>query len=143
MQMKNIYEHFTGKFSYIPDLLNICGSDERYICDLASDFEKFRELCKIMPSLYGNPKYFELCAEARCLFGVGATLCEENCEAMWISFCSGEQLVPHESQGELVVRVVGASELSDACLISNINKFVKPDLYHAKLAREKLSLGVM
>lgn len=139
--MRNVYEHFVDKFSYIPNLLDVCGADERYICDLASDFEKFRELCKIMPSLYGNPKYFELCAEARRIFGEGATLCEEDCEAMWISFCCGEQLALCESQGEFVIRVVGADELSDACLIRGVNKFIKPDLYHARLAREKLSLG--
>ena len=64
--------------------MRFCGCDERYITGNASDFEKFREYCRIMPGLIGNPLYHWSHIELRRYFDCELVICEENCEKIWM-----------------------------------------------------------
>lgn len=64
--------------------MRFCGCDERYIMGNASDFEKFREYCRIMPGLVGNPLYHWSHIELRRYFDCELVICEENCEKIWM-----------------------------------------------------------
>lgn len=65
------------------DLMRACGVEERYISGNASDFEKFKEFCRIMPMLCGNPHYISCHAELSEYFDCELTITPENCETIW------------------------------------------------------------
>ena len=60
-----------------------CGVDEKYITGNGSDFEKFREYCRIMPLLIGNPLYHWSHLELRRYFDCDLVINAENCEKIW------------------------------------------------------------
>lgn len=60
-----------------------CGVDEKYITGDASDYEKFRAWCSIMPRLIGNPLYHWSHLELRRYFDCDLILNESNCDAIW------------------------------------------------------------
>ena len=65
------------------ELMRVCGVEERFITGNSSDFEKFRELCRIMPMLIGNSQY-AFCHEAlRRFFNCELTINSDNCETIW------------------------------------------------------------
>ncbi|MFA6948947.1 MAG: glucuronate isomerase, partial [Eubacteriales bacterium] len=53
----NITELWLGGDHYKWRAMRSCGVDERYITGDASDYDKFRAWCRIMPKLIGNPLY--------------------------------------------------------------------------------------
>jgi glucuronate isomerase len=60
-----------------------CGVDEKFITGTASDFEKFRELCRIMPLAVGSPMYVLCQFELDRYFGCRLAINPENCEKIW------------------------------------------------------------
>ena len=60
-----------------------CGTDEKYITGKSSDYDKFREYCRIMPYLAGNPLYHWSHLELKRYFDCDLTICPENCEEIW------------------------------------------------------------
>ena len=60
-----------------------CGVDEKYITGDGSDFEKFREYCRIMPLMIGNALYHWSHLELRRYFDCDLTINLENCEKIW------------------------------------------------------------
>ncbi len=60
-----------------------CGVDDKYICGDASDFEKFKCFCSILPEYAGNPIYLLSHIELRDIYGCEFDICEENCERIW------------------------------------------------------------
>ena len=60
-----------------------CGVPEEYITGKASDYDKFRAWCRIMPKLIGNPLYHWSHLELRRFFDCELTINEENCDAIW------------------------------------------------------------
>lgn len=60
-----------------------CGVDEKYITGDGSDFEKFREYCRIMPLMIGNPIYHLSHLELRRYFDCDLIINEKNCEQIW------------------------------------------------------------
>ncbi len=65
------------------DALRICNVDEKYVTGCGSDFEKFRELCRVMPSLAGNRVYIDAHRELLEFFGCPLSLKSENCKDIW------------------------------------------------------------
>ena len=63
--------------------MRACGVCEKYITGEGSDFEKFREYCRIMPLLITNPLYLLSHAELRRYFNCDLTINLENCEDIW------------------------------------------------------------
>ena len=60
-----------------------CGVDEKYITGDGSDYEKFREYCRIMPLLIGNPLYHWSHLELRRYFDCELIINAENCDKIW------------------------------------------------------------
>lgn len=63
--------------------MRACGVDEKYITGDASDYEKFRAYCSIMPRLAGNPLYHWSHLELKRFFGCDRILNADNCDAIW------------------------------------------------------------
>ncbi len=64
-------------------VMRSCGVDEKYITGSASDFEKFREFCRVMPLLIGNPIYHLSHLELQRYFDCNLTINSKNCEKIW------------------------------------------------------------
>lgn len=63
--------------------MRLCGVQEKYITGDASDYEKFREFCRIIPMLAGNPIYVLSHLELSRAFLCDLTICKENCDEIW------------------------------------------------------------
>lgn len=63
--------------------MRACGVDEKYITGDASDFDKFKAYCSVMPKLIGNPLYHWSHLELQRYFDCDLLICEQNCEKIW------------------------------------------------------------
>lgn len=136
---RNIYEYLCDRVSNIPHILSLCGADKKYICENASDFEKFRELCRTLVSFSGSSIYKDINCAVSELFGENIDISQSNAESLWKEFY-GER-----GSGEAPTPILTISffdiDLLNAVNISKASGFVKPDKYHASLAREKARSG--
>ncbi len=82
-KFSNICELWLYADHYKWRAMRSCGVDEKYITGKSSDFEKFREYCRIMPLMIGNPIYHWSHLELRRYFGCELTINAENCEKIW------------------------------------------------------------
>lgn len=82
-----IYENAAQAFLLCDErkfkLMRMSGVDEKYICGTASDFEKFRELCKLLPNCIGNPTYLLSHIELKMLWNCDLPINSDNCEQIW------------------------------------------------------------
>lgn len=60
-----------------------CGVNEKYITGDSSDYEKFKEYCRLMPDLIGNPLYIRSRLELSRYFGIDLPINESNCDIIW------------------------------------------------------------
>ena len=60
-----------------------CGVDEKYITGDASDYDRFRAYCSVMPKLIGNPLYHWSQVELKEFFGCEKEINAANAEAIW------------------------------------------------------------
>jgi len=95
------------------ELMRVCGVDERFITGNASDFEKFRELCRIMPMLIGNPQYITCHVELQRFFGCNLTINSDNCETIWKE--TSDKLAKHRLGAFDCVKMSGAKTIFVAC----------------------------
>ena len=63
--------------------MRICGVEEKYITGNASNYEKFKQWCRIMPELIGNPLWHWSRLELACVFGIELALNEKNASEIW------------------------------------------------------------
>ena len=82
-QIANITELWLGGDHYKWRAMRSCGVAEKYITGDASDYEKFREYARIMPSLIGNPLYHWTHLELRRYFGITEILNEDTADEIW------------------------------------------------------------
>ena len=142
MRPSNIYEYLLQRHPYLPSILAVCGADKKYTGECASDFEKFRELCRVIVKLSGNKLFREINASVSELFGEEIQLSEGSCEFLWRKYC-GEGKIAESVPPILKIRAVDTQILTAAVNLSGVNEFVKPDIYHVGLAREKRGNGVI
>ncbi|MBR3686043.1 MAG: glucuronate isomerase [Clostridia bacterium] len=95
------------------ELMRVCGVDERFITGNASDFEKFRELCRIMPMLIGNPQYITCHVELQRFFGCNLTINSDNCETIWKE--TSDKLAKHRLGAFDYAKMSGAKTIFVAC----------------------------
>ncbi len=79
----NISELWFSADNYKCRAMRAAGVDEKYITGNASDYEKFREYCRIMPALIGNPAYLLSHLELRRYFDCALVISEKNCDDIW------------------------------------------------------------
>ncbi len=82
-KFSNITELWLYADHYKWRAMRSCGVDERYITGDASDYEKFREFCRVMPLLIGNPIYHWSHLELRRYFDCDLIINSSNCEHIW------------------------------------------------------------
>lgn len=63
--------------------MRICGVKEDCITGSASNEEKFRAWCGVLPELAGNPLYFWSRLELENVFGIGLTPSADNAHEIW------------------------------------------------------------
>ncbi len=79
----NITELWLGGDHYKWRAMRCCGVDEEFITGSASDYDKFKAWCKVMPKLIGNPLYHWSHLELRRYFDCDLIISEDNCDAIW------------------------------------------------------------
>lgn len=79
----NITEAFLLNDFYKLDAMRHCGVDEKYITGNASDYEKFKAFCSILPKFSGHPLYLLSHIELSKYFACNLEICETNCEQIW------------------------------------------------------------
>lgn len=80
----NITELWLGGDHYKWRAMRQCGVAEEFITGSASDYEKFRAYCTIMPKLIGNPLYHWSHLELQRYFDCDLLINEENCDEIWM-----------------------------------------------------------
>lgn len=78
----NVAESFLFNDSYKRLLMRLCV-DKKYVYGDASDFEKFKEFCRILPNYAGNPVYLLSHIELSGLYDCHLEICEDNAEKIW------------------------------------------------------------
>ena len=79
----NITELFIDSNKKMRQAMRYAGVNEKYITGTASDYEKFRAFCSVMPDLLGNLVYMQRHFELRYYFDCELKICPENCEKIW------------------------------------------------------------
>ena len=82
-RFSNITELFIDSNKKMRQAMRYSGVDEKYITGSASDFEKFRAFCGVMPDLLGNLVYMQRHYELKFYFDCDLKICPENCEQIW------------------------------------------------------------
>ena len=82
-KFSNITELWLYADHYKWRAMRSCGVDEKYITGDGSDYEKFREFCRIVPLLIGNPIYHWSHLELKRYFGIELIINAENCDKIW------------------------------------------------------------
>jgi glucuronate isomerase len=80
---RNLAELWLGGDHYKWRLMRSCGVSEEFITGSASDEDKFRAFCKVLPLAIGNPIYHWSHLELRRLFGITLNINEANASAIW------------------------------------------------------------
>lgn len=83
IRYENITRLWLGGDHYKWRQLRTCGIGEEYITGAASDYEKFRSWCSIMPMLIGNPLYHWSHMELKYYFGYEGIINPESCDEIW------------------------------------------------------------
>lgn len=79
----NVAEVFLLNDQYKLEAMYDCGIDKKFIWGDASDYEKFREFCKILPNFIIHPLYLTSHIELQKNFSCYFDINEENCDKIW------------------------------------------------------------
>ena len=79
----NITQVWLGGDHYKWRAMRSCGIPEEMITGGASDYDKFKAYCSVMPSLIGNPLYHWSHLELKRYFGFDGVLSPDTCDEVW------------------------------------------------------------
>ncbi len=79
----NIAEAFLLNDFYKLAAMRDCAIDEKFITGDASDYEKFKMFCTILPKFAGHPIYLLSHIELKKHFDCDLCICEDNCDLIW------------------------------------------------------------
>lgn len=82
-RFENITRVWLGGDHYKWRLMRLYGIDEKYITHEASDYEKFKAYCEVMPHCLGNPVYHWSHLELKRFFGIEDEINPQNCDLLW------------------------------------------------------------
>jgi glucuronate isomerase len=80
---RNIAELWLGGDHYKWRVMRAAGVSEEYITGSASDLDKFRAYCRVLPLAAGNPVHHWSHFELRRIFGIDLLINETNADAIW------------------------------------------------------------
>ncbi len=84
---ENPWELFAATDHYVWEIERKCGVPEEKITGKASDLEKWREFCRVLPLAAGNPVY-EWCHLDLRFLGFDEMICEETADDLWEKLCA-------------------------------------------------------
>ncbi len=134
-QYSNITEVWLYGDHYKWRAMRSCGVSEEYITGTASDYDKFRAWCRIMPRLIGNPLYHWSHLELRRFFDCDLIINEENCDAIW-QWTAEKLQSPDMSARSLIRR----SRVAVVCTTDDPADSLE---YHAQLASSNFETHVL
>ena len=79
----NITEAFLTNDCYKLDAMRASGIDEKNITGDASDYEKFKAFCSVLPKFAGHPLYLLSHIELEKYFDCKLSICDENSDQIW------------------------------------------------------------
>ena len=79
----NVAESFLFNDSYKKLAMRMSGVEDKYVYGDASDYEKFKEFCRILPNFAGNPIYLLSHIELSGLYDCHLEINEDNAERIW------------------------------------------------------------
>lgn len=79
----NVSEAFLLNDRYKLEAMYKCGVDKKFIWGNASDYEKFKEFCKVLPNFILNPLYYISHVELKKNFECDIEINEENSDKIW------------------------------------------------------------
>ena len=85
----NVTEAFLTNDCYKLDAMRAYGVDEKYVTGDASDYEKFKEFCSVLPKFAGNPIYLLSHVELMNNYQCNLAICEDTCDEIW-EFCNSK-----------------------------------------------------
>ncbi|MBQ9978666.1 MAG: glucuronate isomerase [Clostridia bacterium] len=85
----NVTEAFLTNDCYKLDAMRAYGVDEKYVTGDASDYEKFKVFCYVLPKFAGNPIYLLSHVELRKNYNCSLQICEDTCDEIW-EFCNSK-----------------------------------------------------
>ena len=119
----NITEAFLNNDAYKLDAMRQCGIDEKYITGNASDYDKFKSFCTILPKFAGNPIYLLSHIELSHNFNCELSICEDNCDTIW-SKCNEYLLNNTFNYGFEMVQYIDIDDITEVfCLDKNVKTF--------------------
>lgn len=83
-RISNITEFWLYGNKGLQRAMRACGIDEKYIKGCASDFEKFKEICRAMTMLQGNTLSVACHLDLERYFNCDLAINPENCEDIWL-----------------------------------------------------------
>ncbi len=96
-----ITELWLGGDHYKWRAMRCCGVPEEQITGSASDYDKFRAYCTVMPKLIGNPLYHWSHLELKRYFDCDLIINEDNCDAIW-KLCNEKLATPEMSVRSII-----------------------------------------
>lgn len=112
---------------YVKTAVRNAGAEEKYITGDASDFEKFRELCRVYPFFDGNVAQYVCRTVLSKVFGIKEELSSNNCEGIWrksADILVENHLTPADLLSRMNVGKIGI--LTDIC--ADLSDFEKLDV---------------
>ena len=99
----NITEAFLTNDCYKLDAMRSCGIEEKCITGDASDYDKFKAFCTVLPKFAGHPIYLLSHIELINNFDCELPICEENCEKIW-QYCNSKIITENISDNIFIQR---------------------------------------
>ncbi len=129
LSAKDIAEN--KRYSNIWELCLPFLSNEKNIAAPSSDYEKFRDLCRKMPSLIGNPIYIIIHLALRRYFDCDLIINEKNCDEIWR--ITAKRL---ERPDMTAKKLIEDSNVKLLCTTLDPSDTLE---YHAKIAKDESS----
>ena len=130
----NITEAWLYADHYKWRAMRSCGVDEAKITGDASDYEKFRAYCKIMPRLIGNPLYHWSHLELKRFFDCDLVINEENCDKIW------EHTAEKLAEGMSAKQLINNSNVEILCTTDDPSDSLE---YHEIIAKSPFGTRVL
>lgn len=115
--------------------MRACGVDEKYITGDASDYERFKAFCGVMPKLIGNPMYHWSHLELQRYFDCELEICPENCDEIW-RITSEKLASPEVSARQLIKN-------SNVVLLCTTDDPADSLEYHKQLAENGFGVSIL
>ena len=120
----NITEAFLNNDLYKLDAMRKCGVDEKLITGDASDYEKFKAFCSVLPKFAGHPLYLLSHIELKHNFNCELSICEDNCDMIWLQCNESFETTTLKANNIELIKFIDIDNITDEFLLrKKLNSF--------------------